>query len=235
MEIPSSHMNKKERLSSGHHNNGDNRNSVGGNNSSVSLLNLVLCVMCISSLGLSLYVNFRQTHFEDRLRHLRHIEERINFIEAKLQNLPSSSSSSYSQFPQSLSTAADFSNVANVVRKLSLQVEGIQRLRRDVSHLQMTRRQRQASTVQSSQECICPPGVFNVQFFSYFDMYNCLFFFSYSNFTQEITCLCFTLVSVFCLNKKKIKGKFISSILYVNNVFEKTKMSSCDILQTIKF
>ncbi|XP_055381364.1 collagen alpha chain CG42342-like [Condylostylus longicornis] len=174
----------------------------------VSLFNLIFYVMCISSVGFSLYANIRQTHYEDRLRHLRHLDDRITILETKIDNflpflkyrrnskstsssssgggLVSSSSSSTSSLKnknifengivdvvndennsiqQSSSVTddnddplADFTNVANVVRKLSVEVQGIQRLRRDVSHLQLTRRQQRQTAVQSSQECMCPPG-----------------------------------------------------------------------------
>jgi len=129
-------------------------NSSGSGSHSISLVSLVLYVLCITSLGASVYSNFRQSHIEDRLRHLRHLDDRVSMLEAKLQTI---------EVPADFvdGTSAEFSDVANVVRKLSLQVAGIQRLRRDVSHLQVSRReQRQASISQSvSPECVCPPGL----------------------------------------------------------------------------
>lgn len=123
----------------------------------IKFVNFLLYIICVTSLGASVYLNFRQTHLEDRIRHLRHIDDRVTILEAKLQNI-------IQPFAQKLSatssaTAGDeFTDVANVVRKLSLQVAGIQRLRRDVSHLQFTRRSNRQASVQQSPECVCPAG-----------------------------------------------------------------------------
>lgn len=127
----------------------------------ISFVNFVVIVLCISSLGASIYSNFRQSHIEDRIRHLRHLDDRISMMEAKL-----SAASGVSQYQQSasLGSAEEFSDVANVVRKLSLQVAGIQRLRRDVSHLQLTRRANRQASIQQSPECVCPPGKQKRQF-----------------------------------------------------------------------
>lgn len=51
----------------------------------------------------------------------------------------------------------DEQKFAHILQKLSLQVSGIQRLRRDVSHLKASRRgERQASV--HPTDCSCPPG-----------------------------------------------------------------------------
>lgn len=140
--------------------NGDQSGGGGGVNGGTipSIGNLLVYILCVFSLGFSIYTSYRQTHLEDRMHHIRHLDERITILEAKYQNYhltyPSSS--------QSVSTNVD-SKFSDVVRKLSLEVAGIQRLRRDVSHLQVTRSQRQtasASTVQQTPpECVCPPGM----------------------------------------------------------------------------
>lgn len=113
---------------------------------SISFINFVFCVLCVCSLGASIYSNYRQSHIEDRIRHLRHLDDRISILEAKLSASGLSSGEN------------EFSDVANVVRKLSLQVAGIQRLRRDVSHIQLTRRAQRQASIQQSPECVCPPG-----------------------------------------------------------------------------
>lgn len=55
----------------------------------------------------------------------------------------------------SLASADEF---ANIVRKLSVQISGIQRLRRDVTYLKATRRGERQASVQQTSECMCPPG-----------------------------------------------------------------------------
>lgn len=129
---------------------GKSSSLISESGGSRSLVNFILYTLCVTSLGFSVYTSFRQSHLEDRVRHMRHLDDRITILEAKLQN------SQYS--PPGAAASAEFTDVAaNVMRKLSLQVAGIQRLRRDVSHLQVARRERQAS-IQQSPECVCPPG-----------------------------------------------------------------------------
>lgn len=55
----------------------------------------------------------------------------------------------------SLASADEF---ANIVRKLSVQISGIQRLRRDVTYLKASRRGERQASVQQTSECMCPPG-----------------------------------------------------------------------------
>lgn len=143
-----------------------NNSSNGIVNHPVSLFNLMFYVLCISALGFSLYANLRQIHNEDKLRHFRHLDDRISILESTLQQFMQMRQRSEvveavaadNVAPATGFTAtADFSDVTSVVRKLSLQMQGIQRLRRDVSHLQMTRRQ---ASIQSEQDCMCPAGEF---------------------------------------------------------------------------
>lgn len=47
---------------------------------------------------------------------------------------------------------------ANVVRQLSEHMSGIQRLRRDVSHLKASRRGERQASISPPTECMCPPG-----------------------------------------------------------------------------
>lgn len=47
---------------------------------------------------------------------------------------------------------------AHILQKLSLQVSGIQRLRRDVSHLKASRRGERQASVHPTDSCACPPG-----------------------------------------------------------------------------
>lgn len=125
---------------------------------SIKFVNFLLYIICVTSLGASVYLNFRQTHLEDRIRHLRHIDDRVTVLEAKLQNIIQPFAQKLTATSSATSTGDEFTDVANVVRKLSLQVAGIQRLRRDVSHLQFTRRSNRQASVQQSPECVCPAG-----------------------------------------------------------------------------
>ncbi len=102
-------------------------------------------------MGFSIFIYLRQSQLEDRVRYLRHLEDRMTTLEARLQgDVPVSYLKT--------STADEFADIASDMRKLSLQVSGIQRLRRDVSQLQIGRRERQVS-VQQSNDCGCPPGM----------------------------------------------------------------------------
>lgn len=125
----------------------DNRGSP-----TYTFVNILFYTLCITSLGFSIFIYLRQSQFEDRVRYLRHLEDRMTTLEARLQ----------SDVPLSYlktSSSNEFADIASDMRKLSLQVSGIQRLRRDVSHLQIGRRERQVS-VQQSNDCGCPPGEF---------------------------------------------------------------------------
>lgn len=47
---------------------------------------------------------------------------------------------------------------SHVLQKLSLQLSGIQRLRRDVTYLKASRRGERQASVQPTSDCMCPPG-----------------------------------------------------------------------------
>lgn len=125
----------------------DNRGSP-----TYTFVNILFYTLCITSLGFSIFIYLRQSQFEDRVRHLRDLEDRMTALEARLQ-----SDVPLSYLKTSSSSSNEYADIASDMRKLSLQVSGIQRLRRDVSHLQIGRRERQVS-VQQSNDCGCPPG-----------------------------------------------------------------------------
>lgn len=188
----------------------------------VTVVNLVFYMLCVAAIGCSVYLNYRQSFLEERLRYMRHLDERLTGVESRLetlylqtepQTLQKSSSSSHhrrrvspaingffstterEEFRASSSLAlsaastekdeededssseevedvvggggggdssVEYEDMKSVVRKLSLQVEGIQRLRRDVSHLKLTRQQRQTAIEQSPEDmCSCPQGKCN--------------------------------------------------------------------------
>lgn len=117
-----------------------------------TFVNILFYTLCITSFGFSIFIYLRQSQIEDSVRYLHHLEDRMTTLEVRLQQ---------SDVPLSYlktSTSDEFADIASDMRKLSLQVSGIQRLRRDVSHLQIGRRERQVS-VQQSNDCGCPPGM----------------------------------------------------------------------------
>ena len=175
----------------------------------VTVVNVVFYILCVAAIGCSVYLNYRQSFLEERLRYLHHLDERLTAVEARLETvfLPSKVggggghhhrrrvspaingffSTTEKEFRASSSLALnsddededsgevaddettvllgssgeeeEYEDMKSVVRQLSLQVQGIQRLRRDVSHLKLTRQQRQTAIEQSPEDmCSCPPG-----------------------------------------------------------------------------
>lgn len=163
----------------------------------VTVVNVVFYILCVAAIGCSVYLNYRQSFVEERLRYMRHLDDRLTELESRLDNVfqqplvqkshhrrrvsPAINgffSTTEKEFRAASSLALsrdvdsgevedddesseEFEDMKSVVRKLSLQVEGIQRLRRDVSHLKLTRQQRQTAIEQSPEDmsmCSCPPG-----------------------------------------------------------------------------
>lgn len=123
---------------------------------SSTVVNSIFYLLCATVLSLSVYTSYRQIHLEDRVHHIQHLDERITVLEATLRTLQLSPPL-YDRPPADTNDSAS-DDITNVVRKLSLSVAGIQRLRRDVSSLQVSRRERQASIQQPPPDCICPAG-----------------------------------------------------------------------------
>lgn len=165
----------------------------------VTVVNVVFYILCVAAIGCSVYLNYRQSFLEERLRYMHHLDERLTHVEARLesvfQQLPLAPaqlqqqqqprvhhrrrvspaingffSTTEKEFHASSTLAlsgseevdsdesVEFEDMKSVVRKLSLEVQGMQRLRRDVSHLKLTRQQRQTAIEQSPDICSCPPG-----------------------------------------------------------------------------
>lgn len=164
----------------------------------VTVVNVVFYILCVAAIGCSVYLNYRQSFLEERLRYMHHLDERLTHVEARLesvfQQLPLAPaqlrqprgvhhrrrvspaingffSTTEKEFHASSTLAlsgseevdsdesVEFEDMKSVVRKLSLEVQGMQRLRRDVSHLKLTRQQRQTAIEQSPEDiCSCPPG-----------------------------------------------------------------------------
>lgn len=149
-------------------------------------VNVMLYIMCITSLVFSAYTSFNQTHLENRIRQIQQLDDRITVLEKKLRIFPnqfleslatttiplspslaksSSASSSVEsaidggEITNSTITTETYDDFLNIVRKLSLQLTGIHRLRRDVSYLQASsRRGARQTSVPTSSECTCPAG-----------------------------------------------------------------------------
>lgn len=166
--------------------------------------NVLIYMLCVTSLGFSVYTALCHSQLENRIRNFDRLDERISVLEAKLKifpiqflqslaTLPSATSSSSTSGNDTMSadaltseavTAATASilsdddddddddgeaiaggssvasadEFANIVRKLSVQMHGIQRLRRDVTYLKASRRGERQTSVQQTSECMCPPG-----------------------------------------------------------------------------
>lgn len=131
-----------------------------------SLINAVIYAICIISLGLSLYLNYRQSLIEDNIKNLLYLDNKVIRIETDLDDLIRKSNIFYTLINQNRSkqTAVeeDIEGLPPVemVGKLSLNVfSDLHRLKRDVSTLKMARKQRQTAIQQSSpNECACPAG-----------------------------------------------------------------------------
>lgn len=154
--------------------------NYGSNSSNVTGVNTLIYILFITSLGFSVYTYLRQAQYEDRIRQIHLLDERISMLEGKLRLFPiqflnslatssTTSQSTLDSSTQDVMTSETESNAddintsnkpfAHVLQKLSLQLSGIQRLRRDVSHLKASKRnERQASVQQTISECTCPPG-----------------------------------------------------------------------------
>ena len=118
-------------------------------------VNYLFYLVCITSLGITIYTNIRQSYLEDRLISLVSIEERLSLVEAQIKqffvyNNPN---------PNNNNELINESNISHIVKKLSLQISELPRIRRDVSSLKLSRKdRRQASVQQIGGECVCPPG-----------------------------------------------------------------------------
>lgn len=139
----------------------------------------VLFVLCTLSLGWSAYSEYRQYRIDDfQMRHMYRMDKRIVVLEEKLRSVMTSpvvktvtspSSATDSERPFRISIAKNDNSSEDIVsdpsaemlqtiRQLSLHDSGIERLRRDISQLQLSRTERQSSMIQSSPDCGCPAG-----------------------------------------------------------------------------
>lgn len=130
-----------------------------GASSASSLVNYLFYLLCITSLGATIYSNIRQSYLEDRLFSLVSIEERLSVLESQIRDVHRSSRRAYGAgTPRSREEQEQEESVSDVVRKISLQIAELPRIRRDVSALKLSRATRQASIQPMEGECMCPPG-----------------------------------------------------------------------------
>lgn len=123
---------------------------------SVSAANVLLWVLCLASLAFSAYTSLGQAYIENRIRHIRVLNDRVSMLEAQIHALPAAWLQRGADATSQLKDPEDLESVADVMRRLSAQVSGISRLRRDVSQLKTSKRnERQAG---ESGQCMCPAG-----------------------------------------------------------------------------
>ncbi|TDG52400.1 hypothetical protein AWZ03_001230 [Drosophila navojoa] len=149
----------------------------------MSLLHIASYVLCLCAFSFALYANVRQTRVEQRLQRLQELDARIVELELRLEqqqllhwpadqpqilSSPISSSSSSNSDSNSNSENGTSSHLVLHVRR------ELHRLRRDVSHLQLTRRQQRRQAAEAAAaaaaanlggspaangECQCQPGL----------------------------------------------------------------------------
>lgn len=138
---------------------GDNRTTTTTTTASTkpsttSPTNILLWLLCLASLAFSAYTSLGQTYFEDRIRHIRLLNDRVSILEARIQALPEQWLDRVTVADATLKEPEDVESIATVIRRLSAQVSGMSRIRRDVSNL----KSRRQTASQQTGECMCPPG-----------------------------------------------------------------------------
>lgn len=122
----------------------------------ISFLDLFTYLFCTASLVISIYTYYYQLSAQSKAL------SRASYVDGQLQAL--ASQVKYLLRQEASATGSDgtwivkdeFPDVANVVKKVALQEFGLERLKRDISHLK--RREGRQASLQQSPECICPAG-----------------------------------------------------------------------------
>lgn len=146
----------------GHGRKGSGSGLEGGNalpkpkpgSSASSMVSYLFYLLCITSLGATIYANIRQSYLEDRLFSLVSIEERLSVLEGQIRDVYSRGYRHQNNRRQDQDQ--EEASVSDVVRKISLQIAELPRIRRDVSALKLSRATRQVPLPEG--DCICPPG-----------------------------------------------------------------------------
>lgn len=116
----------------------------------VSLLHVASYVLCLCAFSFALYGNVRQTRLEQRMQRLQQLDARIVELELRLEqqqllHWPAEQA----QILTSGSATSDTANANGSHLALHVRRE-LHRLRRDVSHLQLTRRQQRRQAAEAA-------------------------------------------------------------------------------------
>uniref|UniRef100_A0A6P4ECE4 Collagen alpha chain CG42342-like n=1 Tax=Drosophila rhopaloa TaxID=1041015 RepID=A0A6P4ECE4_DRORH len=115
----------------------------------LSLLHVASYVLCLCAFSFALYGNVRQTRLEQRMQRLQQLDARIVELELRLEqqqllHWPADQT-------QILASTPSDSGSNNGSQHLALHVRReLHRLRRDVSHLQLTRRQQRRQAAEAA-------------------------------------------------------------------------------------
>lgn len=118
----------------------------------VSLLHVASYVLCLCAFSFALYGNVRQTRLEQRMQRLQQLDARIVELELRLEqqqllHWPADQA----QILASDSATGDTASGNGSQQHLALHVRReLHRLRRDVSHLQLTRRQQRRQAAEAA-------------------------------------------------------------------------------------
>lgn len=131
-----------------------------------SFLDLFTYLFCTVSLAISTYTYYYQLSVKSELIKYSHLESKLEALQLLVNQLqhqqqqhhPHHNRQTVEQRAIILPPEDDFSDVASVVRKVALQEYGLERLKRDVTHLKSNRREHRQAPLQQSPECICPAG-----------------------------------------------------------------------------
>lgn len=134
-----------------------------------SFLDLFTYLFCTVSLAISTYTYYYQLSVKSELIKYSHLENKLEALQLLVDQLQQQNQQqprrNEAQGMIILPRDDDFTSVANVVRKVALQEYGLERLKRDVSHIKSSnRREHRQAPLQQSPECICPAG--NYRFLS---------------------------------------------------------------------
>lgn len=98
-----------------------NPNRKGDNNNITKFMNLFIYIICITSLGASLYSNYRQSYNEDeRLRQIIHLDNRITALEAVIGGLQLERNNQQHQYPHDNKNKNINNNPLDIVNKKHL-------------------------------------------------------------------------------------------------------------------
>uniref|UniRef100_A0A182P6S7 Uncharacterized protein n=1 Tax=Anopheles epiroticus TaxID=199890 RepID=A0A182P6S7_9DIPT len=123
-----------------------------------SLINYLFYLMCIAALGATVYANLRTSYVEDKLSSLVSIEERLSLVEAQVSDVYRRITLRRMDGSAPVQEEEEEESMSEVVRKISHQIAELPRMRRDLSALKVSRKDRQAAVQQTGNECMCPPG-----------------------------------------------------------------------------